>query len=135
MVDLNALMSGGGSMEEEKEEVDATPVEQRVCSVDDIEDGDSAGFTIKMAGKEARVLAVRRDDHVHVYLNRCPHIGVPLDLLEGKFLNMDKTLIQCATHGALFQIQDGECVSGPCIGQSLVEIEPRIDGKDVYVTA
>jgi len=135
MIDLNDLMNTGGSLEEEKVDLSAPPVEQLLCSIDEIEDGNSAGFTIKNGGKDFRVLAVRRDNHVHVYANKCPHIGVPLDMLEGKFLNMDKTLIQCATHGALFQIQDGECVSGPCVGQSLSEIETRVDGTDVYVTS
>ena len=34
-------------------------------------------------------------------------------------MNMDKTRILCATHGAAFEIETGSCVSGPCEGDSL----------------
>ena len=36
-----------------------------------------------------------------------------------RFLTREKDLILCATHGALFRIGDGHCISGPCEGQRL----------------
>jgi len=39
-------------------------------------------------------------------------------------------LIQCSTHGALFNIETGECLQGPCLGQSLQAIAHEVkDGK------
>jgi len=64
-------------------------------------------------------MAIRRGDDVYVYVNSCPHLGTPLDFTPGRFLSLDKTHIVCATHGALFRIGDGYCVSGPCAGKSL----------------
>lgn len=87
--------------------------------VEDIADGGSAGFALDAPGGRRFYLAVRRGDDVVVYVNACPHLGTPLDFTPGRFLNREKNLILCATHGALFRIDDGYCVSGPCAGKHL----------------
>ncbi|MEE8263379.1 MAG: Rieske (2Fe-2S) protein, partial [Gammaproteobacteria bacterium] len=38
-----------------------------------------------------------------------------------QFLDETGNLLQCATHGALFRIEDGFCVAGPCTGASLTQ--------------
>jgi nitrite reductase/ring-hydroxylating ferredoxin subunit len=40
-----------------------------------------------------------------------------------EFLDIDATMIQCSSHGALFKIEDGECLLGPCQGQSLIAVK------------
>ncbi|MEX6503970.1 Rieske (2Fe-2S) protein [Pseudomonas zhanjiangensis] len=87
----------------------------RLCATDELAEGHSRGFEI--AG--GKLLAVRKDGRVFVYRNRCPHRGIPLEWLPDQFLDHSASLIQCATHGALFLIDSGECVAGPCAGQSL----------------
>ena len=42
-----------------------------------------------------------------------------MEWLPDRFLDESGSLLQCATHGALFLIESGECVAGPCAGQSL----------------
>ena len=86
-----------------------------LCHIDDIPEGTSKGFEIG----EQSYFAVHKDGNIYLYQNRCPHLGVELNWQENQFLDMDGALIQCATHGALFLIEDGECVAGPCTGQSL----------------
>jgi nitrite reductase/ring-hydroxylating ferredoxin subunit len=39
----------------------------------------------------------------------------------------------CATHGALFEIEDGKCVYGPCLGRSLAPIRIRVEGGNVLL--
>jgi nitrite reductase/ring-hydroxylating ferredoxin subunit len=87
----------------------------RLCSATEVGEGQSKGF--QSGG--ARLLAVRKDGTLHVYLNRCPHRGIPLEWLPDQFLDSSGSLIQCATHGALFLIESGECVAGPCAGAFL----------------
>lgn len=89
-----------------------------LCRVDEIADGAARGFAASPGGFTG-LFAVRRGDAVAVYVNACPHVGVPLDLLPDRFLSADGGLIVCSTHGALFRIEDGLCVDGPCEGQSL----------------
>ena len=101
----------------------------KLCNLSDIEDGNSAAFTVILDGKSKMVLAVRRDNEVFVYLNSCPHTGAPLDIHAGKFLDKEKKHILCSTHGALFQIEDGYCIFGPC-RSSYLEAVPIIIKDD-----
>lgn len=106
----------------------------KLCQLDDIEDGDSAGFVIETPDDGKRsVIAVRKSDQVHAYVNSCPHIGAPLDFQPGKFLNRDKTHIMCSTHGALFQIEDGLCVAGPCTDKHLEPLTTKTTGSEVWI--
>lgn len=67
-------------------------------------------------------LLLRMGEEVHAYLNRCPHALRQLNFRPGVFLNADGTLIQCSSHGALFEKDTGLCVAGPCAGESLRRI-------------
>jgi nitrite reductase/ring-hydroxylating ferredoxin subunit len=95
------------------------PVGTALCRVDAIGDGMARGFTLEGSGAKLRIFAVRRGDAVHVYVNRCPHVGTPLDWAEDEFLDRERRHIVCATHGALFRIDDGFCIAGPCQGDRL----------------
>ena len=44
------------------------------------------------------------------YVNSCPHLGSPLDWVPNRFLSADGRHVLCATHGALFRIEDGKVV-------------------------
>lgn len=107
---------------------------QRLCALDDLPDGDSAGYTVDTAEGRREVIVVRRGDDVHVYLNTCPHIGAPLDIIPGQFLDLEKNYILCANHMALFRIEDGHCIFGPCSGDDLEPVAAEVVGGDVYVT-
>ena len=100
-----------------------------LCAGSDLAEGGSRGFVIE--GK--KLFAVRRGGQAYVYLNRCPHRGVGLEWQPDQFLDPSNSLIQCATHGALFLIEDGECVAGPCAGQSLTAIECQEDAHGVWI--
>lgn len=59
------------------------------------------------------------------YVNKCPHMGVELNWMPGRFMDSDNLFLQCATHGALFKPGDGECIAGPCQGDVLTALEVR----------
>ncbi len=101
----------------------------RLCAPDELAEGQSRGFEIA----EEKLLAVRKDGQLYAYRNRCPHRGIPLEWLPDQFLDNSASLIQCATHGALFLIESGECVAGPCAGQSLQELAIREDDQGIWV--
>jgi nitrite reductase/ring-hydroxylating ferredoxin subunit len=101
----------------------------RLCAPDELAEGQSRGFEIA----EEKLLAVRKDGQLYAYRNRCPHRGIPLEWLPDQFLDASASLIQCATHGALFLIESGECVAGPCAGQSLQELAIREDDQGIWV--
>ena len=99
------------------------------CAGTELPDDSSRGFEIE--GR--KLFAVRRSGQVYVYLNRCPHRGVGLEWQPDQFLDPSNSLIQCATHGALFLIEDGECVAGPCAGQSLTPVACREDEQGIWI--
>lgn len=79
------------------------------------------------------VFAVYRRHNLLVYLNRCPHLGLPLNWMPDKFLDADAELIQCSSHGALFTIDQGLCVAGPCVEQSLLQLETKLENANYFV--
>lgn len=101
-----------------------------LCRVEDLADPGSKGFVV--AGKQ--VFAVRQGQQCFVYLNRCPHRGIPLEWVPDQFLDSSGRLIQCASHGALFLPESGECVAGPCSGQQLVALRSHIDAGQLWLT-
>jgi nitrite reductase/ring-hydroxylating ferredoxin subunit len=105
-----------------------------LCQIDDIADGGSAGFVAQVQGQPRSVMAVRQGARVFVYVNDCPHTGQPLDFTPGKFLNLEGTHILCTGHGALFRIEDGHCVSGPCVGDDLQALAIVVEDGAVWVT-
>lgn len=110
------------------------PGRRLLCRLDDIPDGGSQRFTAPVDGTPQALMAVRRGGDVFVYVNACPHIGAPLDFLPGQFLNRERTHILCANHGALFRIEDGHCVHGPCAGKPLQAVSTAVEGNDVWLT-
>lgn len=80
------------------------------------------------------VFVIRRDGHVHVYQNRCPHLGIELNWVPDQFLDHSGDLIQCSTHGALFRIDDGHCIAGPCRGKHLQAIRCAVVDDQIVLT-
>jgi nitrite reductase/ring-hydroxylating ferredoxin subunit len=77
------------------------------------------GFELDIDGSAVNLFVVHRDGRFSAYINSCPHTGANLEWLDNQFLDMDNTFIQCSTHDALFDIDSGLCVAGPCVGDSL----------------
>jgi nitrite reductase/ring-hydroxylating ferredoxin subunit len=104
-----------------------------LCQLDDIPDNSSKGFALVANPVEARLFVIRQQERIYVYQNRCPHLGLPLEWMPHQFLDRDAQYIQCATHGALFRIRDGFCVSGPCPGESLRPLPFQVEGKSIII--
>ncbi len=110
----------------------------RLCALDDIPEGESRGFDNPAPPEQSKdrrgLFAVRRNDQVYVYRNRCPHHGLELHWAADRFLTKDKQRILCAAHAAQFEFEDGTCVVGPCYGMRLDQIACEIEDNGVYVT-
>lgn len=89
-----------------------------LCESDDLAEGCAKGLEIG----EQKLFLVRKYGQVFGYLNACPHLGIPLEWQADQFLDEEAELIHCSTHGALFTIEDGLCVAGPCVNRSLETI-------------
>ncbi len=94
----------------------------RLCRLDNLDDPGSEAFVVERNGARTAIMVVRRGDGVFAYVNSCPHIGAPLDFRPGRFLDVERRHILCANHNALFAIEDGRCLAGPCAGASLTAV-------------
>lgn len=103
---------------------------ETLCHIDEITEGASKGFVLT---NMETVFAVKKDGHLFIYKNSCPHLGIELEWQEDQFLDNEGTLIQCSTHGALFLIDSGACISGPCLGKGLKTIPFSIIDNRVVI--
>jgi len=103
-----------------------------LIALDLIEEGGLAEVEALLDG-DAESLIVHRDGQgARAWLNVCPHAGRRLDWAPGKFLKSKEGHLVCAAHGASFELGRGDCIAGPCRGDSLraVAVEVR-DGQVV----
>lgn len=71
---------------------------------------------------------------LRAFLNRCAHIPIPLDGGSREFFARGPEYLACGTHGALYRLEDGFCVGGPCRGRSLERLELKVEpGGTVWV--
>ena len=109
------------------------PSEVMLVGLYDIADPGSKGISIEHQGIKSELFVVKKDAKIAVYENSCPHTLGPLDWTPDQFLNIDNDYIQCANHGALFEIDSGLCIYGPCKAQSLKAVPFSIKDNNIYV--
>ncbi len=102
---------------------------QPLCLIEDIDEGDARGFNLNGSA----IIAIKKQGELYLYQNSCPHRGINLEWQPDQFLDPDRQLIQCASHGALFLIESGQCVQGPCFGEHLKPIKFSVQDKQVLV--
>lgn len=108
---------------------------RHLCDLTDISDPGSKGLTVDLDNQRSEIFIVRRGAEVYAYRNTCPHKGAPLDWMPDEFLDDQREHIVCATHGAVFRIQDGLCISGPCRRQSLQPVAIELRAGRIYLIA
>ena len=104
-----------------------------VCRLDELDDPGSKEFRIGDGDWPFRGFVVRRGDDVYAYENHCAHAGHPLNWYPDRFLTEDLRRIICASHGAIYEIDSGKCVAGPCVGKALMRIEAEVKNGEVVV--
>lgn len=105
-----------------------------VGRLDEIDDPGCREFQIGEGDWPFRGFVVRRGDAVYAYQNYCIHVGHPLNWMPDAFLTKDRKAIICASHGAVYEIDSGLCVAGPCVGKSLQQVDAEVVDGIVRVT-
>lgn len=104
-----------------------------VCESERLVDG-GAGvrFEVAAQGTAVGAFVIRHRGEVYGYLNRCAHVAMELDWIEGQFFDLDGQTLLCSTHGAAYDPAGGRCIGGPCAGHGglrrlqIVEADGRI---------
>ena len=105
-----------------------------VGRLDELDDPGCREFAIGEGDWPFRGFVVRKGDAVYGYQNFCVHVGHPLNWSPDRFLTKDRSAIICASHGAVYEIDTGLCVAGPCRGKSLRQVDAEVRDGIVYVT-
>ncbi|WP_297808148.1 Rieske (2Fe-2S) protein [uncultured Methylophaga sp.] len=107
-----------------------------LCQTGELEEYQTREFTVEIGEDSLNFFLLKQDGDIRAYLNFCPHLGIPLNWQPDEFMSMEGTHIQCSTHGALFQLEDGYCFSGPCRGESLTPLNIDInDSDEIYLVS
>ena len=108
-------------------------IEVTVGQLDELDDPGCREFRIGEGDWPLRGFVVRKGDDVFAYQNVCMHVGHPLNWKPDGFLTKDGSRIMCSSHGAIYEIESGECVAGPCPGKKLRKIEMEVRGGVIVV--
>jgi nitrite reductase/ring-hydroxylating ferredoxin subunit len=104
-----------------------------IGKLDEIEDPGCREFQIGEGGWPFKGFVVRQGGRVVAYQNHCAHLGHPLNWMPDGFLTRDKSNIICSSHGALYEIDSGLCIAGPCMGKTLHPVEVRVEKGEIIV--
>ncbi len=85
-------------------------------SMDLAERGEAVPFDVAYCGRTSRGFAIRFEGQVFGYLNQCSHVPMEMDYQPNRFFDSTGQWLMCATHGAMYRPQTGECRAGPCRG-------------------
>lgn len=100
-----------------------------LCDLEDLSPNSAKGFQIL----DTPIVLVHYRGQHYAYINSCPHRSIPLEWQPDQFLDYEKQFIQCATHGAMFRIEDGLCIAGPCVDDRLDPLPLQIVDGQLWV--
>lgn len=98
-----------------------------------VPEGGCKQYMPALPSAERSLFVVRRNNSLFAYVNSCPHTGAQLNWQPDEFLTGDQQFIQCTLHGALFRIDDGCCIHGPCLNQCLTALELKVKNGVLWI--
>jgi nitrite reductase/ring-hydroxylating ferredoxin subunit len=111
-----------------------------LCRFDDLPLRGAKAISVEGVNAQGEVescplVVVRWDDTVYGYINHCPHMPTQLDgRSAGSFFNQERSHLMCERHGALFEVDTGLCLDGPCEGKGLTPLTLAVIDGSVCIT-
>ena len=102
-----------------------------LASRQELQEGETKLISVDGEPPFKSIILVKSDANYRAYWNICQHIAIPLDGGLGKLPLVDGYLV-CSTHGAKYEVSDGNCIKGPCSGERLPAIELEITEETVF---
>ena len=88
-----------------------------ICASDAlINGGRGVRFEVSVAGRSVPAFVVRFAGSARAYLNRCAHVAMELDWQPNRVFDDQGQWLLCASHGAAYRPDTGQCSGGPCQG-------------------
>jgi nitrite reductase/ring-hydroxylating ferredoxin subunit len=104
-----------------------------ICDSESLDEGGKGiRFPVTVGDDDLTAFVVRYGLEPRAYLNRCAHLPMELDWTEGEFFESSGLYLMCATHGALYEPDTGQCAGGPCRGGRLHAINVIERDKKIF---
>ncbi len=100
---------------------------EQITALSDLPDRQPVGETLASGEK---IVLIRFGGEVHAIQECCSHADFPME--DGEVV--DDYVVECALHGAQFDVRDGSVVEGPAWEQ-LATYEVKVEGDVVLVKA
>ncbi|MFK5915388.1 MAG: Rieske (2Fe-2S) protein [Woeseiaceae bacterium] len=107
-------------------------MKEKITALKSLESALCKAFKLDQAGIDKEAFVIYFKKKVYAYENSCPHTGINLNWQGEQFFSYDGLYLECSLHGALFEPTTGECVRGPCDGQSLKKVDVEISNGTVF---
>jgi nitrite reductase/ring-hydroxylating ferredoxin subunit len=104
-----------------------------LCKSEELSDGLYREFMVELDGEPAFLVATRHRGQPRAWHNVCPHQGRALNFAPDRFLTDDAGHLVCCAHGAVFEPDQGRCISGPCQNAELKAVSVREGDGEVTV--
>jgi nitrite reductase/ring-hydroxylating ferredoxin subunit len=101
---------------------------------DELRPGQTKKFLLECGGREVEAFLLNHAGSFHAYVNQCRHVPMNMDWVENQFFSEDGCHVLCATHGALYEPDSGECVAGPPLGKRLIRVPLAFAGEEIYAS-
>jgi len=92
-------------------------------TLDLLENNSTKSVQISELATPLDIILIHHIGEHYAYVDQCPHFGVCLNWQPDQYFDRDHQYLQCSTHGALFKIDSGLCIYGPCHGDSLKPVQ------------
>jgi nitrite reductase/ring-hydroxylating ferredoxin subunit len=104
-----------------------------LCDAEVLGEGQFCELATEIAGQPTFLVATRHCGQPRAWLNVCPHQGRELNWAPNRFLTDEQGHLVCAAHGAVFEPEQGRCISGPCRNAYLEAIEIEERNQKIYL--
>lgn len=92
---------------------------------------DNSSQSVTLDGRS--LILAKCQGELFLFENNCPHANETLDPMGGTISNGSGDLLRCQRHGAEFLATTGECVAGPCMGETLTPVAFTLAGGQIYL--
>jgi nitrite reductase/ring-hydroxylating ferredoxin subunit len=105
----------------------------KIARADEIKEGKTLKVPITRNGRPREGFLARFQGQLVAYENQCRHLPLSLDFPDGGFFTPDGNHFVCQNHNAIYEPLTGQCVRGPCEGQSLKPLKIEIINGEVWL--
>ncbi len=109
--------------------MDTAHATRLICHEEELTEGSAVRFLLTGCD----LIVIRRKGRLYAYRNECPHMNLPLSNRSKGIFDKDQGHLVCTQHAAVFDVENGRCVKGPCLGMELEPINIETNNGKLFL--